>query len=93
MNKAVRIVIAVVIIIWIFATGLVTGTFIARRSYKKEAALTQQATGQSYSGSTGINIDIVTDVPTTSQPNTSDFTFELPSDYNSFSTYEYESEK
>lgn len=100
MRKAYKTIIIAVLVVWIFASGLVLGTFITRKNYRKSL----QENGETVSAQApqttlapvteGIKIDIVTDVaPVTQAPTTEPFSLEVPTDGGNITTFSSVTEK
>lgn len=94
MRKTFKVLIASVVVIWLFSAGLVTGTFMMRNKYKK---MLEQTTApqiaQTEPTKQGIQIDIITDVAPVTTMTTQAFSFEMPTNGGNISTYGSSSEK
>lgn len=105
MNKALKITVCVVAVVWIFACGLVVGTFSMRQKYKSQFSTSEATTQtqppqtqtQTQSGETSpdsIVIDMVTNVaPQTLSTTEAQSSFELPKDNGNATTYEAQTQK
>lgn len=103
MKKIYVILISTVLVVWLFASGLIIGTSITRNKYNRtntpsepvqsSSQIVQPAT-ENVVTTEGIKIDIVTDVaPVTSTQPTESFSFEMPTNAGNITTYKSETEK
>lgn len=100
MRKVYKIIIAAVVVIWIFASGLVLGTYTVRnrvrKSLNESTAPVTQATQPSTTVPTtqGIIIDMITDVsPQTEAPTTQPFSIEITTSGGNITTFVSNTEK
>lgn len=83
MNRTLKIIICIVIVIWLFALGLVTGTFLMRNRYKRDIESFTRYESQSV----GINVEVVTDATSASSEPTEEFSLSIPESDSRLSTY------
>lgn len=83
MNKTLKIILCVVIVIWLFALGLVTGTFLMRNRYKRDIENFTRYESQS----AGINVEVVTDATSASSEPMEEFILTIPESDSRLSTY------
>lgn len=97
MRKTLKIIVCVVLVIWVFATGLMLGTYRERKNmqnYMAENTAQQPQVSEAAQLSEAVEIDMVTNVTPATEPSTTyEFTFETTENGGNLTTYESESVK